>query len=150
MITTECYQGTRTEVTIYLVLKMPEHSPAPSPSRAVYGFVLYLGSRSALGLYLVWATMPDSVLHSLGLTYWPQKYWAVALPIYGCVLLALFAFFFYPGLNFMIVPPVNDLRTITDSYATPRDHKLVAEIPPASDLSLSAVCCHLYLNSNNE
>ena len=127
---------------------MPEHTPSPSPSRAVYGFVLYLGSCSVLGLYLVWATLPDSVLHSLGLTYWPQKYWAVTLPIYGCVLLALFAFFFYPGLNFLIVPPVNDMRIITDSFSTPLDQSLIAEIPPASDLSLSLVCRHLYLNSN--
>lgn len=124
---------------------MPEHAPSPSPSRAVYGFVMYLGSCSALGLYLMWAVMPDSVLHSLGLTYWPQKYWAVALPIYGCVLLALFAFLFYPGLNFTLVPPVDDLRNVTDSYSIPLNESLITEVPPASDLSLSEVCQSLYL-----
>ncbi|KAK3923368.1 Phosphatidylinositol N-acetylglucosaminyltransferase subunit P [Frankliniella fusca] len=126
---------------------MPEHTPSPSPSRAVYGFVLYLGSCSALGLYLVWAILPDSVLHSLGLTYWPMKSWAVTLPIYGCVLLALFAFLFYPGLNFMIVPPIDDMRIITDSHSIPLDETLVSEIPPASDLPLAEVCQHLYLES---
>lgn len=127
---------------------MPEHTPSPSSSRAVYGFVLYLGSCSALGLYLVWAVMPDSILHSLGLTYWPQKSWAVTLPIYGCVILALFAFLFYPGLNLMIVPPVHDMRTIVDSYSVPLNAELVAEIPPASDLPLSVVCHHLYLKKS--
>ncbi|KAJ1524841.1 hypothetical protein ONE63_009709 [Megalurothrips usitatus] len=129
---------------------MPEHTPAPLPSRAVYGFVLYLGSRSALGLYFVWSILPDSILHSLGLTYWPHKSWAVVLPIFGCVLLALFAFMFYPGLNFLLVPPVDDLRTITDSHSIPLNLSLQSEIPPASDLPLSDVCRHLYLAERPE
>ena len=40
----------------------PEHSPAPTPSRAVYGFVLYLLSYFFLLLYFVWALVPDTFL----------------------------------------------------------------------------------------
>ena len=44
----------------------PEHSPAPTPDRAVYGFVLYLASYSFLALYLAWALLPDNLLTQLG------------------------------------------------------------------------------------
>ena len=59
-----------------------QHSPAPTPSRAVYGlvflnkeyilslslnfrFVLWLLSHACLLLYLVWALVPDSYLEVL-------------------------------------------------------------------------------------
>nr|CAD7437640.1 unnamed protein product [Timema bartmani] len=118
---------------------MPEHTPAPTPSRSVYGFVLYLSSYSALSVYLVWAFVPDNILHSIGLTYWPQKYWAVAIPIHLCVALALFAFLIYPSINLIMTPPLHDVRTITDAHAININGKNVPPggIPPVSDIPIS-------------
>ena len=60
-----------------------EHSPAPTPIRAVYGFVSYLLSSAALAAYLVWLLVPQAYLEAAGLSeVFPQKYWAVAIPIY--------------------------------------------------------------------
>ena len=41
---------------------VPEHSPAPTPLRAVYGFVFYLLGHFGFALYLVWAVVPDATL----------------------------------------------------------------------------------------
>ena len=36
-------------------------------------------------MYLVWAYTPTSVLAAHGITYYPSKQWAVALPAWVCV-----------------------------------------------------------------
>lgn len=35
---------------------------------------MYLTSFVAFGLYLIWAYVPDPILHSLGITYYPDRY----------------------------------------------------------------------------
>lgn len=156
---------------------MSEHTPAPTPSRGVYGFALYLTCVCSFGLYVVWAAVPDSVLHWFGITYYPQvcfatkisfkpsfnflfcfqKYWAIALPIYCLMGLALFAFFVYPSLNLMLTPPLDSMNTITDSHSIYKEVHLsvknkgsgdnpdVQGIPPLSDIHISKVCKSLYL-----
>lgn len=132
---------------------MSQSTPAPTPSRANYGFALYLGSYTVFGLYLVWALIPDSLLHSAGLTYWPQKYWALAVPIHLLVTLALFAFCFYPAINLTLVPSVNDSRIFTDEFAIKLETAKCVNsrgIPAVCDLSLDEVCRNLYLGSSEQ
>ncbi|KAL8602449.1 hypothetical protein ACOMHN_067645 [Nucella lapillus] len=124
-----------------------EHRPSPTPERAVYGYVLYLASYIGLGVYLVWAYVPDSWLTAVGLTYWPQKYWAVALPVYLCVLIVLF-YITYLGLIFISTPPLTSVTIITDSHANTQDQSPVAPdaIPPLRDLDIVEVNRYLYLD----
>lgn len=56
-------------------------TPNPHPSRAVYGFALFLCSWLVLPLYLLWAFVPTSWLEAIHITYVPAKYWAVAIPL---------------------------------------------------------------------
>lgn len=129
---------------------MAQSTPAPTPSRANYGFALYLGSSCGLGLYLIWALVPDPVLHALGLTYWPQKYWALAVPIHLLVTLFLFVAFIYPAINLILIPPLNDVRIISDEFSISPDSGSNTNrgIPAVSDLPIADVCKNLYLNSN--
>ena len=80
--------------------EMAEHSPSPTPERAIYGFVLYVATYmlfgkkrfinvnttnccidwvtcnnyALLGLYISWAYLPESWLTMLGITYLPQRF----------------------------------------------------------------------------
>jgi len=124
-----------------------EHSPSPTPERAVYGFVFYLASFVGFGVYILWAYVPDAWLHSAGLTYWPQKYWAVAVPVFLCMTLAVF-YVAYMGLIFLTTSPVTDISTITDSKALYEDEQASQRegLAPLCDLDLCTVNRLLYGN----
>jgi len=99
--------------------KHPEHSPCPTPKRAVQGFVLYLLATAFFVFYLVWLTVPQETLAStFGISFLPQRYWAVAVPIYLSVTFVTFVFIVYPSLGLLATPPLNtgDLRYIADSH----------------------------------
>jgi len=100
---------------------MPEHTPAPTPHRAVYGFAVFLMFKTLLILYLFWAFVPDDFLeNALGLTYLPDKYFAMFLPMVVMVALMFFAFLIYPALNLSITADVDDVSTIKDKYSIRR------------------------------
>jgi len=124
---------------------MSEPSPSPSPERAVYGFVLYLSSWVCLTLYLVWAYIPYRCLHAIGLTYWPQKYWAIAAPTYLCVAL-VFGVVFYVAINFTITPSLDSRYTVTDEYSKNVQTNNLPDgaIPPIGDIPITEVNRLLY------
>ncbi|KAK3101404.1 hypothetical protein FSP39_003326 [Pinctada imbricata] len=94
---------------------MPEHSPSPSPERAIYGFVLYLIAYVIFGMYVIWAFVPLSYLNMVGLTYWPQKYWAIAFPTYLCVTFLL-SYVCYMGLVCLRTTSMDSVHSITGIY----------------------------------
>lgn len=64
---------------------VPRASPKV-PTYEYYGFALYLASSAAFLLYIVWAYVPSPVLHQMGIHYYPNRWWALAVP---CWLVAL-------------------------------------------------------------
>ncbi|KAK7071148.1 hypothetical protein SK128_009758 [Halocaridina rubra] len=126
---------------------MGEHTPAPSPGRSYYGFVLYLIGWACIFTYLLWAFVPHKYLSAFGLTYIPQPYWALAVPSVMITLILVFVFLIYPSINFLLAVPPHDIRNITDKMALKEeDYPNVGgfTVPPAYDLDISKVCRVLY------
>ncbi|KAI9704661.1 MAG: hypothetical protein M1820_005409 [Bogoriella megaspora] len=57
------------------------------PTYEYYGFVLYLCSSASFILYLLWAYLPSPFLHALGIHYYPDRWWALAIPAWGVMAL---------------------------------------------------------------
>ncbi|KAK9811567.1 hypothetical protein WJX72_006033 [[Myrmecia] bisecta] len=62
----------------------------------VYGFVGWTTSIVAYVAFLIWAYLPDQSLRALGITYHPDKYWAIALPAWVSVAV-VFTYWMYEG-----------------------------------------------------
>ncbi|XP_019879479.1 phosphatidylinositol N-acetylglucosaminyltransferase subunit P [Aethina tumida] len=99
---------------------MPEHTPAPTPSRAVYGFVLYLSFKLFFILYVIWAVVPEKYFPAFGIDFLPKRHWAITVPIFLLTVLTIFAFFIYPSIGLIMTPHIDDMRTITDEVGSLR------------------------------
>jgi len=81
-----------------------------------YGFVVYVLCYLIGLLYIVWALVPDDVLHSMDITYYPPKSLALYIPT---LILGIFLTipFFYAVLNSRSAPNFDSLDTLWDGYA---------------------------------
>ncbi|KAM7194513.1 putative pig-p domain containing protein [Rhypophila sp. PSN 637] len=75
---------------------VPRASPKV-PTYEYYGFVLYLFSTLSFLIYLLWSYLPSPFLHAIGVYYYPNRWWSVAIPsflvmalVYIYVALALY------------------------------------------------------------
>lgn len=94
-------------------------------------------------VFLLWAFIPEEVLHGMGIFYYPNRYWAIALPTYGCMFL-LFLIASYVALCHMATPFLSEKRTMTDKFARPVADKVVdlgpkSSVPPLWDIPLTTV-----------
>ena len=104
-------------------------------------------------IFLLWALLPDQVLHGLGITYYPMKYWAVAFPVWlgTCY---IFGTFIYWSINWIVTEPLDSYYTITDKHARASevmsnddddDDEIQKEaIPPIGDIPIQVVNRLLY------
>ncbi|KAF2866467.1 PIG-P-domain-containing protein [Massariosphaeria phaeospora] len=64
---------------------VPRASPK-EPTYEYYGFALYLASSAAFLMYILWAYVPSPMLHQMGIHYYPNRWWALAVPCWLVVL----------------------------------------------------------------
>ena len=65
---------------------VPPTSPKV-PTYEYYGFVLYLASTLTFLFYILWSYLPSRFLHALGITYYPDRWWSLAMPAWIVMLL---------------------------------------------------------------
>ena len=97
-----------------LICFLESHLMAKFNATGVYAFVAWIASMVVFVVFLLWAFSPRSVLNAIGITYYPSRYYAIALPAYMIVLLFLVNMA-YIGINLMMTLEPDDMCTIRDS-----------------------------------
>lgn len=95
---------------------VPRASPKV-PTYEYYGFVLYLFSTLTFLMYLLWAYLPSPFLHALGIFYYPNRWWALAVPAF-LVMLIVYVYVALACYNTeYLTLPLGNLETVVDEAA---------------------------------
>ncbi len=87
------------------------------PTYEYYGFVLYLFSSLTFLIYLLWSYLPSPFLHALGIYYFPDRWWSLALPSF-LVMTLVYTYAALASYNTEILTvPLGDVETIVDDAA---------------------------------
>jgi len=130
---------------------MQQQQLGKSANNEVYGFVFWITSFLCYGLYLLWAFLPDTVLVQLGVTYYPDHYWAIAVPTYICFC-GCFVIVTYISINFIITEPLDSFSLITDSHSVIVEDSIVRnfeaddKLPALGDIPITVINKLLYQN----
>jgi phosphatidylinositol glycan class P protein len=90
---------------------------AKIPTYEYYGFALYLASSLFFLMYTLWAYLPSPFLHQLGIYYYPNRWWALAVPAFlvMCIVYIYVALAAY-NTEYLTLP-MTSLETIVDDAA---------------------------------
>jgi phosphatidylinositol glycan class P protein len=124
----------------------PTDSAQASIRVATSGFVVWALTWCGLLIFLVWS---GPGMRGIGLSYYPDRYWAVAAPA-----LFVIAFYYYWTtyvlMYFRNTKPLSDLNTLTDMDAKGSTTNLGSlsdvnsSIPPISDLPINVTSRAMY------
>ncbi|KAI9800477.1 MAG: hypothetical protein M1833_003363 [Piccolia ochrophora] len=92
---------------------VPRASPK-IPTYEYYGFVLYLLSSLAFLIYLLWSYLPMPFLHQLGIYYYPNRWWSLAIPSF-LVMLIVYIYVALASYNTgYLTLPMNSVENLVD------------------------------------
>ncbi|KIM99051.1 hypothetical protein OIDMADRAFT_88938, partial [Oidiodendron maius Zn] len=95
---------------------VPRASPKV-PTYEYYGFVLYLFSSFTFLMYLLWSYLPSPFLYALGITYYPDRWWSLAVPSF-LVMLLVYIYIALASYNTeYLTLPLTSIETIIDEVA---------------------------------
>ncbi|OAL50904.1 PIG-P-domain-containing protein [Pyrenochaeta sp. DS3sAY3a] len=87
------------------------------PTYEYYGFAVYMGSSAAFLMYILWAYVPAPMLHQMGIHYYPNRWWALAVP---CWLVALVIYIYVALASYntkYLTLPLNSIENVVDECA---------------------------------
>ncbi|CAO2649590.1 Nn.00g069750.m01.CDS01 [Neocucurbitaria sp. VM-36] len=87
------------------------------PTYEYYGFALYLGSSAAFLMYILWAYVPAPMLHQMGIHYYPNRWWALAVPCW-LVVLVMYIYVALASYNTRYLTlPLSSIENLVDECA---------------------------------
>ncbi|RCI13221.1 hypothetical protein L249_0286 [Ophiocordyceps polyrhachis-furcata BCC 54312] len=92
---------------------VPRASPQV-PTYEYYGFVLYLFSSMSFLLWLLWSYLPAPFLHGLGIYYYPNRWWALAIPAFLTMTLCYIYVALASYNTEMMTLPMASVETVVD------------------------------------
>jgi phosphatidylinositol glycan class P protein len=88
------------------------------PTYEYYGFILYLMSSLTFVVYLLWAYLPSPFLHQLGIYYYPNRWWALAIPAWA-VMFVLYIYVALASYNTgYLTLPMSSVACLVDEAAS--------------------------------
>jgi phosphatidylinositol glycan class P protein len=87
------------------------------PTYEYYGFAVYLGSSAAFLMYILWAYVPAPLLHQMGIWWYPDRWWALAVP---CWLVVLVVYIYVALASYntrYLTLPLNSCENLVDETA---------------------------------
>ncbi|EPX74727.1 pig-P subunit [Schizosaccharomyces octosporus yFS286] len=87
------------------------------PTYEYYGFVLYLVSMVAFGLFICWAILPASAVNYLEIQSYLSRWWALAIPSWILVLIIYIHVALTAYNTEVLTRPLNSLEYLVDQYS---------------------------------
>lgn len=107
----------------------------------VYAFVAWIASMVVFIVFLLWAFSPRSFLHAIGITYYPSRYYAIALPAYMIMLIFVINLG-YIGINLMMTLEPDDMFTIRDGQTRVSPNVFLKCSVVGGECSIMIFACH--------
>ncbi|KAH7344706.1 PIG-P-domain-containing protein [Rhizoctonia solani] len=139
-------------VAVYPPPASSEDDDTPGTAAEFYGFVAWATTAILWFIYISWALLPDSVIRGMGITWYPNREWALLIPSYA-VFLVLLTYFTYFALAIYATPSYSEVKSITDEHAHYRPmgrtslpaHDSRTTVPQVHDLPIGLVNRVLYV-----
>lgn len=87
-----------------------------NPTTEAYGFSLAMVASVVWVLWVLWAILPEWLLISLGIRWFPNRDWAYLLPAWS-IMLFLFIYVGFVSWNVFQTPPMDALELVVDQHA---------------------------------
>jgi len=103
-----------TSPTAPLAAFPPQPEEYRSRAPEFYGFVAWSSTYLLFVLFILWSFLPDGWIVWSGVTWYPNREWALLFPAWSMVLVLL-TYLTYFSLALFATPSFSDIATITDS-----------------------------------
>ncbi|PPQ69675.1 hypothetical protein CVT24_001208 [Panaeolus cyanescens] len=116
----------------------PEHEDTKSRAPEFYGFVAWTSTYLAFVLYLLWGLLPDEWIVWTGVTWYPNREWAILIPSWT-VVLVITTYIVYSSIAIRATPAFDEMNSLTDARISVPSRTDSGENPYISALEPNAI-----------